>query len=341
MSGKMHIRRSSLITIFFSLFITIGLWATSIEPGWLVILDGTSSAGKSSVARHIKTKLLDKTSLSFSYESLDDFNTRKEEAEAKQKEEDEEENQEQETDLHDTPSKSSASRSLERSENSDERSEDNSKSHDSEDADDSQADYLQYIKDLATSGKHVIGDTVLRDDQDIKEYKEIIGNGEKIICAMVYCPAIEIPRRVEARNISGNKDEERTLYQAIAQIPDMFSMTTKQTNKTIDSITKKDVNEMLKPLKKELEDDNKKKRKEGKKEDNIPKTLQALRKELEPKKGKISYIQPKMPHDIVAINSRKNGPAVAAEKIVDHIVGRIYKGKSCPLKKAPKKKKRS
>ncbi len=318
MSSNQYIRHRALITTFFSLFITLGLLATSIEPGWLVILDGTSSAGKSSVARHLKSKLLNKTKRSFNYESLDDFNTRKEDAEKKT----------QASKSHHSTPKSMSSRSLERSEDTEDRSDSEDEDDEDDDDDDSQADYLQYIKDLATNGKNVVGDTVLRDDQDIKEYKSIIGKDDKTICALVYCPAVEVPRRVEARNLSGNKDEERTLYQAISQIPDMFAITSKATVQTIDSVTKKEVEQILKPLKKELEKDNKKKRKEGKKEDNVKKTIQVLRSELYPKKGKTAFIQPKMKHDVVAINSRQNGPAVAADKIVDCIVDRMNKRKS-------------
>jgi guanylate kinase len=322
MSSKNYMLRHVWITTIFSLFFVIGLWATTSISGWLIVLDGTSSSGKSSVARHLKRKLFKQVHLSFSYESLDDFNTRKEEAEAQQEEA--------------KKSQSKAAVSHKESDDADVRSDTSSKSEssksedndDEEDDDDSQADYLQYIKDLANEGKYIIADTVLRDEQDIKEYKAIIGKGKRIICAMVYCPAIEVPRRVEARNLSGDKDEKRTMYQAIAQIPDMFTITKRPTKHTIDQITKKEIEQMLNPLKKELENDNKKKRKEGKKEDNIPHLLHSLRSALAPKKGKYSYIQPKMHHDVVAINSRRDGPAVAAQKIADHVIQRMYHEKS-------------
>ena len=86
MSSKNYMRRHVWITTIFSLFFVIGLWATTSISGWLIVLDGTSSSGKSSVARHLKRKLFKQVHLSFSYESLDDFNTRKEEAEAQQEE---------------------------------------------------------------------------------------------------------------------------------------------------------------------------------------------------------------------------------------------------------------
>ncbi len=338
MKKKRHIALRYIFSLFCSLLLITTIWAESIQTkGRLIVLDGTSSAGKSSVARHLKQKLLKQTKTAFSYESLDDFNDRKAEQEAK----------EEEAKKQQTASKAERSDETERSlpedsDNDDEKSASASSSKSSDDDDDdedSQADYLQYIKDLSESGKNVIGDTVLRDEQDIKEYKTIIGKGDNIICAMVYCPAAEITRRVEARNLSGNKDEERTYYQAIAQIPDMFTLTSKPTDQTIDAINKQEVEAMLKPVKKELEEDNKKKRKEGKKEDNIPQTMKSLRTSLMPKKGKkYTYIQPKMKHDVVAINSRHNGPAAAAQKIADYVFARMHKGRSCPLPKKKHKK---
>lgn len=318
------------------IFLLCGVFCLSAaNTGWLIMLDGTSSAGKTSISRHLKTKLLEQANLSFCYESMDDFNDRKAAEEEKQSAE---LKKAQASAERDTQALSSSSHS--RSTNSDESApassdiasktaSSSSSSKDDDDDDDSLVDYFQFLKDLVARGKHVIADAVLRDDQDMKDYKNIIGKGDTFVFVMVYCPAIEITRRVQARNLSGNKDEERTLYQAIAQIPDMYTLTKKPTKQTIDSITKSDVEEMLKPLKEELIKDNKRKRKEGKKEDNVPHTLQVLRSSLVPYKGsKRAYLQPKMPHDLVAINSRRNGPIVAAQKITDYVLQRMNKTKS-------------
>jgi predicted kinase len=328
MRNQKQLQHYFFISLFISLWLLFGCYNHSQAKdaqGWLVVLDGTSSAGKSSVARYLKKKLFDETKVLFSYESLDDFNTRKEaEKEKKTKSASTTISSKKSMDTEDTQNDTEESSESDQPMSSESGSMATSDDDDDDD-DDSQEDYLQYIKDLADQGKNVIGDTVLRDDQDVKEYKTVVGKGKKNICALVYCPAREITRRVEARNLSGNKDEERTLYQAIAQLPDMFTITKKQTKKTIDSITKRELEAMLKPLKKELEDDNKKKRKEGKKEDNVPETLRTLRAELSPKRGDCVYLQPKMKHDVAAINSRAKGPAAAAQKIADFVIKRMHK----------------
>ena len=56
------------------------------SKGWTVLLNGTSSAGKSSVCKELRKELKKNIkTISFSFESLDEFNTAREKMESKQK----------------------------------------------------------------------------------------------------------------------------------------------------------------------------------------------------------------------------------------------------------------
>lgn len=330
---KTSIKKFILALVLCIVFIdSFSLYSIS-NQGWLIHLDGTSSAGKTSVTRKLKKQLLNQTQMVFTYESHDDFLGRKWAAEDAAKE--------AATPQSMTKTPTSTQKTIQSNEEDDDDDPEasqykSSSSANSDDYDDgSIKEYLIYIKNLIKSGKNIISDTVLMDEEDWDDYETVIGRDPKTVCALVYCPAKEIVARVQARNRSGDEGNERTIYQAIAQIPDMFTITNKQTDQTIDKFTKEDIDHMLQPLKNELEKDNKKRIKKGKKPENIKKTIRNLRAKLSPKRGKISYIQPKKPHDVVVVNSLKNGPGCAAQGITDAVLQRIKPLQPPPFDNSP------
>jgi len=161
----------------------------------------------------------------------------------------------------------------------------------------------------------VIADLVMRDDQDIKECLAVLKR-DKIIHILVYCPLTEIVERVEKRNRAGDKDDERSLHQAVDQYPDMFIISNKPSNKDLDVITKKELERILKKLKKELSDENRKNKAEGKHQKNIPEIIRSMKKRyrLHGRHHK-AYIQEKFIHDVVIINDKKNPFSVNVEKV--------------------------
>ena len=180
--------------------------------------------------------------------------------------------------------------------------------------------------------KNVIADTVLCDTDDMKDCEKIIGI-EKVIYMLVYCPFAEIPKRVKKRNESGDKDEERTLRQAITQITDMFDLSLRRTSKSIDFITKKNIKKTLKLLKKEMMQERKRKKKPKTKK-QIKKTIKSFKKRLycgnkKLRKKNLVYITPKetkkIQYQAVIINCSHQGPIQSAKRIVNTIKSNILR----------------
>lgn len=285
-----------LIFIFICLFFGGELYAR----GWILFLDGTSSAGKTSFAYELVNELNKKyPKMSFTYESRDAFLSRDEKSESQESE-----------------SKKSKSKSIEISEESDEEeaAEDDAASDDEYD-DGPIIDYLEYLDDLVKKDKNVVADLVMRDDQDIKECLEVLKR-DKIIHILVYCPLGEIVERVEKRNRSGNKDDERSLHQAVDQFPDMFLLSNKPSSKDLDAITKKELERIFKKLKKELNDENRQNKAKGKHQKNISEIIRSMKKRyrLHGRHHK-AYIQEKFIHDVVVINSEKIPFSVNVKKV--------------------------
>ncbi len=256
-----------------------GGWCFCSSPGLLLVLDGPSSSGKSSVARELKKKL-DSYGLHFRYESLDDFNERKWEKEQRKK-------------------KGKKPKKLR------------------EGSESYQGGYLRSIKKLADQGENVLADTVIYDEQDVNDYQSIIGTGGKTVSIMVYCPFIEIPQRVDKRNHCGIEDEERSLRQAINQIPVMFELTSFPSAGTIDSFTRYDVQKILALVDAELEEENTMRNRCGKSIKDALAILQHLKNELMPHKGDLMYVQVRMPHDVVVVNAAGGGVMSCAQRVID------------------------
>lgn len=292
------------VSLLLCLYVGLG-WGT--QPGVLVFLNGTSSAGKSSVARALMARVNEKVTSPFLYESLDDFNTRKESAfQAEQDEQDDaDDDMEDVDDERDQQVDSGFGGSEKVSQK------------DNDDDDDSQVDYLEYLKERVESGSNIIGDTVLRDKDDMRDYQKIFAGYPRMIFALVFCPLRKISQRVDARNRSGNKDEERSLYQAVWQFAHMFKVTPKRTSRTIDSYTRKDLSAVFRILKKEMILENKTKKEKGEELIDIDDELAHFQTALAPKKGNRSFLEPLFHHDIVVINQGEYGAQKAAGKIAE------------------------
>jgi hypothetical protein len=94
-------------------------------------------------------------------------------------------------------------------------------------------------------------------------------------------------------------------------------MANKPTSKDLDSITKKELEGILKKLKKELSDENKKNKADGKHQKNISKVMRSMKKRyrLHSHHHKV-FIQEKFIHDIVVINSKKISASRNAKKVI-------------------------
>ncbi|KKQ49269.1 MAG: hypothetical protein US69_C0007G0018 [candidate division TM6 bacterium GW2011_GWF2_38_10] len=260
-----------------------------IASGMLVYIDGTSSSGKSTVSRLLIDELNKDSIKPFEHRSDDNF--------------DNYEYKKSKGLLTD-----------------DEESEASTVVEDDNEDDDPLDEYLYYLKDLVHEGNNVVGEVAIRDKDDMRIFKRILGNKQRKVIehfylAMVFCPLKEIVRRVEKRNRSGDKDEKRSIYQAVWQFAHMFKVTKCKTKKTIDSYTKKDLEKILKSLKQELIVENKKKHKKDEKKDDIADILTTMRKALSPKKGRVAYLEPRFAHDLVVVNKGNNGAQQIAKII--------------------------
>ena len=285
MYGMLKVKVYALIFFLASIGFCYGVGAS----GMLVYIDGTSSSGKSTVSRLLVNELNKDSINPFEHRSDDNF--------------DNYEYKKSKGLLTD-----------------DEESEASTMVEDDNDDDDPLDEYLYYLKDLVREGKNVVGEVPIRDKDDMRIFKRILGNKHRKVLdhfylVMVFCPLKEIVRRVEKRNRSGDVDEKRTIYQAVWQFSHMFKVTKKKTPKTIDSYSKKDLEKMLKALKQELIAENKKKRKRDEKEDDVDDILETMRKALSPVKGRVAYLEPRFAHDLVVVNTGKNGARQIAKKI--------------------------
>jgi hypothetical protein len=165
----------------------------------------------------------------------------------------------------------------------------------------------------------------LRDDEDVRDCKEILD--KDIIFVLVYCPFREIEARLIKRNMSGVKNEQRTLYQAVDQFADIFAIEKKQVFPTLDRIKKEHVMRIFRSLKLELARENIKRKARKKDERNISKILTDLERNLLLGKDETfvtTRIDKKtgkqlLTYDAIGINSSASGPTKTALTIFQKI----------------------
>lgn len=96
-------------------------------------------------------------------------------------------------------------------------------------------DFYQQAKNLALSGKNVIIDTVLEYEKEYINFSSVFNN-YPVIKILLYCPLHTILERVDQRNKSGDIAEYRTSFQTFNQFKNMYEI--KENNQQTIDITK-------------------------------------------------------------------------------------------------------
>lgn len=107
--------------------------------------------------------------------------------------------------------------------------------------------FFQHVHDVAIKSKNVIVDTVF----DYANFYDIffdMMHDQQIVKVLVYLPLEVIAQRVEARNKSGKKEEERSVFQAVAQFPAFYKVQESNTEPIVDVIQSNGTKQLLKKV---------------------------------------------------------------------------------------------
>ncbi len=117
------------------------------------------------------------------------------------------------------------------------------------------ASFYQLACDVALRGQDVIIDTVLEYEREYKEFDTFFANKDMVVKKiLVYCPLDILLHRVEQRNASGNPEEQRTVFQSFEQFPAIFKVQEHADEQVVDtvqsSVIKQTLDEAIAQLKK-------------------------------------------------------------------------------------------
>lgn len=101
---------------------------------------------------------------------------------------------------------------------------------------DEATDLYQKAKDIAADGTNVIIDTVLEYEKEYKTFDDFFKNDNKVLKVLVYCPMNVLLERVEKRNQSGIIEEYRTSFQSFEQFPAMYKVQENTSEVVVDII---------------------------------------------------------------------------------------------------------
>ena len=83
--------------------------------------------------------------------------------------------------------------------------------------------FFQVAQEIALQGHNVIIDTVLEYEKEYTIFFEFFKHNTHV-AVLVYCPLDVLLKRVQERNASGVADEERTAFQSFEQFPAIFKI---------------------------------------------------------------------------------------------------------------------
>ena len=218
--------KSSVFLIVIT-FIVIGVFMRKNETGKIILLNGTSSSGKSAILKELK-----KINNNLQIIKIDDWFPKELHKKAIELGWKEESNMDQWLYLHNYMTNKTGKYyfDIELREN----------------LFNNISEFYQKVKALSLNGNNVIIDTVLETDKDYKNFYHSFKDN-KVIKILIYCPLNILLQRVEDRNKSGNPAEKRTAFQSFEQFFAMYKIQENSKEKIID-IVKASV------LKKSLED---------------------------------------------------------------------------------------
>lgn len=96
--------------------------------------------------------------------------------------------------------------------------------------------FFEYIKSRAFEGEDIIVDTVFEHVQQIDCFDSIMGKIH-MLKVLVYCPLDVIAERVYKRNLSGKVEEQRNPLQALLQFPTFYKVQEGQEETVLDVIS--------------------------------------------------------------------------------------------------------
>ncbi len=110
------------------------------------------------------------------------------------------------------------------------------------------------VRQYAISGKNVIIDTVISDKFGNPEAQDFAQqmDGIKAIYVLVYCSLDKLYEFVEARNASGDAGEKRSFAQSVSQFPYMYQLAKESDQHPVDFISKSTFNKVLELVEKEF-----------------------------------------------------------------------------------------
>ena len=109
--------------------------------------------------------------------------------------------------------------------------------------------FFEYANQEAQKGNIII-DTVFDFADNYDQFSKIMGDN-KIIKVLVYCPLDIIEERVEKRNLSGKPEEQRTAFQAFIQFPAIYKLQESPNDPIVDRLSS---GRMLGSVKKAVDD---------------------------------------------------------------------------------------
>lgn len=115
--------------------------------------------------------------------------------------------------------------------------------------------FYQMVQDLAIKGQNVIIDTVLEHQKEYSDFTEFFKNF-KVIKILVYCPLDILLHRVELRNKSGIPREMRTAFQSFEQFPAIYKIKEKSDEQVVDQLNSSVIKKSLEDSIQDLINDN-------------------------------------------------------------------------------------
>jgi|SaaInlStandDraft_4_1057021.scaffolds.fasta_scaffold11061_1 chloramphenicol 3-O-phosphotransferase len=104
---------------------------------------------------------------------------------------------------------------------------------------------IQKIKDFTKDGKNVIFDTLIGDEGEqeiVRAFEQF--RGENVLFLLVYCPFQELAKRIAARNIVGGM-EQRTFTQVWCQFGGLYKAAKLGDTPILETLSKKTVSDLV------------------------------------------------------------------------------------------------